>query len=52
MHRDTLNDVLLNIRWASYMAQWVKCFPCSPDDLNLIPRTHVERENWLLNVVL
>lgn len=37
--------------WA-VMAQQVRVFAAKSDDLSLIPRAHMEGENWLVQVVL
>lgn len=37
--------------WA-VMAQQVRVLATKSDDLNLIPSTHMEGENWFLQVVL
>lgn len=43
----------LSYRSPMYLIQRAKTLAANPNDLNLIPRTHmVERENEFLNVVL
>lgn len=39
--------------WANEMAQWVKAFAAIPENLSLIPGTHMaETENQLMQAVL
>lgn len=41
-----------NLSWAGLMDQWIKALTAKTGNLTSITRTHMEGENWFLDIVL